>query len=94
MSDVIGLKLVTGEEIIAKVVSDMRNVDGKIFIEKPMSIQLMQDPNGSVRAGLIPFLHLTQFKIGLNLSAVVAEYEPDAEMQKGYLGQITGIVLQ
>lgn len=91
MSKVIGLKLVTGEEIIAKVVS--RLGDGKITIESPMSIQLMQD-KGGVRVGLIPFLHLTQFRIGINLSAVVAEFEPDAEMQTGYLSQISGIVLK
>lgn len=90
MSDVIGLKLVTGEEIIAK---EIERVIGKVFIEKPMAIQLMQDQNG-VRVGLIPFLHLTQFKIGINLSAVVAEFEPDAEMQTGYLSQISGIVLK
>ena len=92
MNEIIGLKLVSGEEIIARVVS--RLGDGKILIEKPMALQMIPKQTSGYGIGLVPFVFLTQYAIELNESAIAAEYSPDVEFEKEYLTQVSGIMLQ
>ena len=56
-NDVVTLKLITGEELIARLVD---NTNGKVTISKPMVVNLAQDPRtGTVGIQMLPYFLLT-----------------------------------
>lgn len=55
-SDVITLKLITGEELIARLVD---HTNGKITISKPMVVNLGQDRTGNIGIQMLPYFLLT-----------------------------------
>lgn len=55
-NDVITLKLITGEELIARLVD---HTNGKITISKPMVVNLGQDRTGNIGIQMLPYFLLT-----------------------------------
>jgi hypothetical protein len=52
INDIIIIKLITGEEIIAKLID---NAGSKITISKPCLLGLMQGPGGQANVGIAPW---------------------------------------
>lgn len=55
-NDVVTLKLITGEELIARLVD---NTNGKVTISKPMVVNLGQDRTGNIGIQMLPYFLLT-----------------------------------
>ncbi len=88
---IIALKLSSGEEIIARV----KDVSHDTFtLDRPMIVGVVQAQDGSLIIQIVPWLASNQdgsCKVNRNL--VVAEIEPNAELEKGYLTKTSGIQL-
>lgn len=56
MSKVIGLKLVSGEEVIGTVKESLVQ-DGSVTLIKPRVVAMMQSPDGRAGLGLVPWCH-------------------------------------
>jgi len=85
--DVVTLKMISGEEVIARFVEQF--ID-KIVVTRPLV--LMQGPNGM---GLAPFV-ITVKKddhVGIFINGVTAFCKSDEEMSAQYLEVTTGITL-
>lgn len=88
--EVIGLKLSSGEEIIARVVE--RNED-TIVLDRPNMVGLVPTKEG-VSIQLMPWLASNQDgKPIVSLAHVVAEVTPDVQLEKGYLSKTSGILV-
>lgn len=85
--EVISMKLVTGEEVIGKMVEE--NSHG-IKISKPMSLSM--SPQG---VGLIPFLFTVnpEKEITINYGAIVVQAVTDKQFADQYIQSTTGIKL-
>ena len=91
MSEVIGLKLSSGEEIISRVVE--RNED-TIVLDRPNMVGLAPMKDGSVSIQLMPWLASNQDgQPAVSLAHVVAEVAPALELEKGYLSKTSGILV-
>lgn len=55
-NDVVTLKLITGEELIARLVEQN---NGKTVISKPMIVNLGQDRTGNIGIQMLPYFLLT-----------------------------------
>ena len=90
MIKVVVLKLVSGEEVLAKL---EREDDTFLVVSKPMVVQIMPSKDG-YGVGLVPYIHsktLGDYNIAKEL--VICMAEPDVDVEKGYLGQVSGIQL-
>lgn len=90
--DVKTFKLISGEEVLGKVVSDD---DLKIVLEDPRIISLQPTGPGQVTVTFIPFF-LSNRKVDkatVNRSAVVAETEVEDELRKHYAREVSNIQL-
>ena len=92
MSDVITLKLSSGEEIISRVVE---RDETTITLDRPNMIGLAPGPDGQVGIQLMPWVASNQDskEVKVSLAHVVAEIVPHDELEKGYLGKTSGIAL-
>ena len=89
--EIIVLKLSSGEEIIARVEAVSNDT---YTLDRPMMIGIVQAQDGSLIVQIVPWLASNQdgnCKVYRNL--VVAETEPSAELEKGYLSKTSGIQL-
>ena len=88
------LKLITGEEVIARVTEE-KNVD-LITLEKPMTLQMLP-PNtstGQVGFALVPWMKAAKNeKVIISTEHIIAEDEGSEQTQKNYLQVITGLSL-
>jgi len=85
-NDVVSLKLITGEEVIACFNSD---TDSIVTVEKPAT--LAQGPQGM---GIIPWMMSAKAdKIELNKNTVIAMAPTDEEIAKAYTQATTNIQL-
>ena len=87
------LKLITGEEVIARVTEEKNNL---IFLEKPMILQMLA-PNtttGQVGFALIPWMKAAKNeKISISTEHIIAEDEASEQTEKNYLQVVTGLSL-
>ena len=88
------LKLITGEEVIARVTEE-KNVD-LITLEKPMTLQMLP-PNtstGQVGFALVPWMKAAKNeKITISTEHIIAEDEASEQTEKNYLQLVTGLSL-
>lgn len=82
MSDVKVWRLISGEEIIGKDISDEL---GFVKIDKPASIQMVQGPNGQPQMGMGPMLPMSKNKeVMIGMDKVVFSYDPVDELRNEY----------
>jgi len=92
-NDVKVLKLITGEEVIARVTEEENNL---ISLEKPMILQMLA-PNtttGQVGFALIPWMKAAKNeRVLISTEHIIAEDEGSEQTQKNYLQLVTGLSL-
>ena len=93
-NDVKVLKLITGEEVIARVTEE-KNVD-LITLEKPMTLQMMP-PNtstGQMGFALVPWMKAAKNdKTTISIEHILVEDEASEQTEKNYLQLVTGLSL-
>ncbi len=89
--EVIALKLSSGEEIVARV----EGVDNdKYTLDRPQMLGVARAEDGSLVIQMVPWLASNQDgNCVVYKTHVVAEIEPHAELEKGYLSKTSGIQL-
>ena len=93
-NDVKILKLITGEEVLARISDDLSNGDGLIILNKPMTLQAVPGQGGQVGFALIPlFMSGKNENITISIDHVIAQDEPNAKSEKNYLAAVTGLSL-
>ena len=93
-NDVKVLKLITGEEVLARISDDLSNGDGLIILNKPMTLQAVPGQGGQVGFALIPlFMSGKNENITISIDHVIAQDEPNAKSEKNYLAAVTGLTL-
>ena len=92
-NDVKVLKLITGEEVIARVTEEENNL---ISLEKPMILQMLA-PNtttGQVGFALIPWMKAAKNeRVSISTEHIIAEDEASEQTDKNYLQVVTGLSL-
>ena len=85
--DVISLKLVTGEEVVAKFAANNYDYEG-IVVDRPMILTLNQDS-----FGLVPLVLTiaSEHGIEINNSVVVADGKTEEQFKNAYLEKTTGL---
>ncbi len=88
------LKLITGEEVLARVSNDLSNGGGLITLNKPMVLQSIPGQSGQMGAALIPlFMSGKNESITISMDHVIAQDEPKDKSEKNYLAAVTGLTL-
>jgi len=94
-NDVKVLKLITGEEVMARVSNNLSNGGGLITLDKPMTLQAVpgQQP-GQMGFALVPWLMSGKNeKITISIDHVIAQDDPKNQPEKNYLASVTGLTL-
>ena len=92
-NDVKVLKLITGEEVIARITEEKNNL---ISLEKPMILQMIPPTTstGQVGFALIPWIKAGKNeKVTISTEHIIAEDEGSEQTQKNYLQLVTGLSL-
>lgn len=91
--NVMGFKLISGEEILARVDDIMTNND-KYAIERPLVV-IPQKMGNQVALGLVPWIISAgeNARVNLKESVVASTFSPIREIEDEYLKQTTGIQL-
>jgi len=90
-SDVKILKMITGEEVMARI-SDS---GGLITLDHPMMLQAIpQQTTGQMGVALIPWLMSGKStKLTISEDHIIALDDPQDQAEKNYLAQVTGLTL-
>ncbi len=89
--NVITLKLINGDEIIGREVS---NSTDEIVLTKVFVLRLHQGPDGSVGVGMMPWMISEDGEIEFDRRNILAgPFNPPHDMERGYLSQSSGIKL-
>ena len=92
-NDVKVLKLITGEEVIARVSEERSDL---ITLEKPMTLQMLP-PNtstGQVGFAMVPWMKAAKNeKITITIEHILVEDEASEQTEKNYLQVVTGLSL-
>ena len=92
-NDVKVLKLITGEEVIARVTEEKNNL---ITLEKPMILQMLAPDRttGQVGFALVPWIKAAKNeKVTISTEHIIAEDEGSEQTEKNYLQVVTGLSL-
>ena len=92
-NDVKILKLITGEEVIARVIEEKNNL---ITLEKPMILQMMPPDRttGQIPFALVPWMKSSKNeKVTISTEHIIAEDEASEQTEKNYLQMVTGLSL-
>ena len=92
-NDVKILKLITGEEIIARVTEEKNNL---ITLEKPMILQMLAPDRttGQIPFALVPWMKAAKNeKVIISTEHIIAEDEGSEQTEKNYLQLVTGLSL-
>ena len=94
-SDVKILKMITGEEVMARVSDDLTDGGGLITLDKPMTLQPVQtNQQGQMGFALVPWLMSGKSdKITISIDHVIAQDDPKDQAEKNYLANVTGLSL-
>ena len=93
-NDVKVLKLITGEEVLARVSNDLSNGDGLITLNKPMTLQTVPGQAGQVGFALVPlFMSGKNENITISIDHIIAQDDPKDKSEKNYLASVTGLTL-
>ena len=85
------LKLITGEEVIARV--EQKNT--MLILDNPVTMQAVPNQQtGKMGFALIPWLMSGKSdKVSVSIDHVIAEADPKEQSEKNYLSRITGLSL-
>ena len=92
-NDVKVLKLITGEELIARVIEEKNNL---ITLEKPMILQMLAPDRttGQIGFALVPWMKAAKNeKVTISTEHIIAEDEASEQTEKNYLQLVTGLSL-
>ena len=91
-NDVKVLKLITGEEVIARVSTESSNL---LTLDKPMILQMMPaNQQGQVGFAIVPWLMAgNSERITISTEHILAEDVVKSEVEKNYLANVTGLTL-
>jgi len=92
-NDVKVLKLITGEEVIARVIEEKNNL---ITLEKPMILQMLAPDRttGQIPFALVPWMKAAKNeKVIISTEHIIAEDEGSEQTEKNYLQLVTGLSL-
>ena len=87
------LKLITGEEVIARVSEERSNL---LILEKPMTLQMIP-PNtstGQMGFAMVPWMKAAKNnKVTISIEHILVTDEASDQTEKNYLQVITGLSL-
>ena len=92
-NDVKVLKLITGEEVIARVSEERSNL---LTLEKPMTLQMIPSTTstGQVGFAMVPWMKAAKNdKITISIEHILVTDEASDQTEKNYLQVITGLSL-
>jgi hypothetical protein len=91
-NDVKVLKLITGEEVIARISTERSNL---LTLDKPMILQMMPaNQQGQVGFAIVPWLMAgNSERITISTEHILAEDVVKSEVEKNYLANVTGLTL-
>ena len=94
-NDVKVLKLITGEEVMARVSNDLSDGGGLVTLDNPMTLQAVPtNQQGQMGFALVPWLMSGKSeKITISIDHIIAEDDPKDHAEKNYLAQVTGLTL-
>ena len=86
------LKLITGEEVLARVTEED---SGSITLNKPMILQAVPtNQQGKMGFALVPwFMSGKSEKITISIDHVITQDDLKDQAEKNYLAQVTGLTL-
>jgi len=86
------LKLITGEEVITRVIEEENNL---ISLDKPMILQMMVPTStGQMPFALIPWMKAAKNeKVTISTEHILTEDEASEQTEKNYLQVVTGLSL-
>lgn len=96
--NIIVLKLVTGEELIAEKTNQSMNIFGtdtnnNFKLKRTRVLQMMQTQNG-VGFGLVPWLmSAPDSEVDINSNHVISCINAPSDIEKAYLQQVSGLQL-
>lgn len=92
-NDVVAVKLVSGEEIIGKIISKPVDPNYQLVLSKPVVLGMQQAPNGDVGLGFGPFMLGIDddVKITLEQSSYITMVKARGEIEKAYIKSTTGL---
>ena len=93
-NDVKILKLITGEEVIARITEE-KNVD-LITLEKPMILQMLAPDRttGQIGFAMVPWMKAAKNeKVIISTEHIIAEDGGSEQTEKNYLQLVTGLSL-
>ena len=90
-NDVKILKLITGEELLARV-TETRDL---LELDNPMTLQAVPtNQQGQMGFALVPWLMSGKSTtISISINHVIAQDDPKDQAEKNYLAQVTGLTL-
>ena len=91
-NDVKVLKLITGEEVIARVSEESSNL---LTLEKPMTLQMIPNTStGQMGFAMVPWMKAAKNdKTIISIEHVLVTAEASDQTEKNYLQVITGLSL-
>ena len=91
-NDVKVLKLITGEEVIARITKEKNKL---ISLKKPMTLQMMPSTaTGQVGIALVPWMKSGKNeKVTISIEHILVEDEAAEQTEKNYLQIVTGLSL-
>ena len=91
-NDVKVLKLITGEEVIARITEEENNL---ITLKNPMTLQMLPPTStGQVGIALVPWMKTAKSdKMTISIEHVLVTDEASDHSEKNYLQVVTGLSL-
>ena len=91
-NDVKVLKLITGEEVIARVTEEKNNL---ITLEKPMTLQMLPNTStGQVGFAMVPWMKAAKNdKVVISVEHILVTDGASDQTEKNYLQVVTGLSL-
>ena len=91
-NDVKVLKLITGEEVIARITEEENNL---IILKTPMTLQMLPPTStGQVGIALVPWMKAAKNeKVTISTEHILVEDEASDQSEKNYLQVVTGLSL-
>ena len=89
-NDVKVLKLITGEEVLARI----EQKDTVLILDNPQKLMLMPQEDGQFGFALLPWILAGKNdKITVPIDQIVAQDEPNSKAENRYLTTVTGLTL-
>ena len=90
-NDVKILKLITGEEVMARVTEN----NNLLELDNPMTLQAIPtNQQGQMGFALVPWMMSGKSaKISISIDHVIAQDDPKDQAEKNYLTNVTGLTL-